>query len=152
MAESCFPPSRVPGDADLWPGETPFTSFGQYGIDMLDLRVFDQDVWWVDLFGSPHLIEEMSDEYVANVIAHLEAHVVAFCYDSMRRSLVQMLGDTLLGRANEAWYDPRRRHTALGMLAPTHSRTITPPRSPRHAHHTTRVQRTGAGSPNPHDE
>lgn len=100
MDESPFPPSPVPGDADLWPGETPFTDFGQYGIDMLDLRVFDQDVWWVDRFGRPHLIAEMDAEYVESVISHLEERVVGFYYDSMRRSLVQMLGDTLHGRVN----------------------------------------------------
>jgi len=95
-----FPPSPVPGDDDLWPGETPFTNFGQFGIDMLDLRVFDQDVYWVDRFGRPHLIAEMTDDYIANVIAHLEEHVVSFYYGSLQRSLGQMVGDAILGRLN----------------------------------------------------
>jgi transposase InsO family protein len=49
----------------------------------------------------------------------------------------------------EAWYNPRRRHTALGIRHArprTSSSPRTPPRSPRHDHHTTRVRRTGSGS------
>lgn len=98
--ESTFPPSPVPGDDELSPGETPFTNFGQFGTDMLDLRVFDQDVWWVDRLGEPHLIEDMCDDYLANVIAHLEESVVSFYYGSLQRSLGQMIGDVLLGRVN----------------------------------------------------
>jgi hypothetical protein len=90
----------VPGDRDLWPGETPFTDFGQFGVDMLDLRVFDQDTWWVDRLGHPHLLAEMSDEYAANVIAHLEENASFFYYGTMRRSFIQMLGDAYYGRVN----------------------------------------------------
>ena len=100
MEEPVFPPSPVPGDDNLWPGETPFTNFGQFGIDMLDLRVFDQDVWCVDRLGHPHLIDEMPDDYIANVIGHLEENVVSFYYGPLQRSLGQMVGDMLLGRVN----------------------------------------------------
>jgi hypothetical protein len=48
-----FPPSPVPSDERLWPGELPFTAFGQVGADHLDLHVFDQDVYWVDRIGAP---------------------------------------------------------------------------------------------------
>lgn len=119
MDETRFPPSPVPGDADLWPGETPFTDFGQYGLDMLDLRVFEQDVYWVDRFGRPHLISDMSDAYIADVVAHLEAHVVTFYYDSMRRSLIQMLGDTMLGRLNPDAVASAAGAPGLDELTPT---------------------------------
>jgi hypothetical protein len=100
VSEGRFPPSPVPGDRDLWPGETPFTDWGQFGADTLDLRVFDQDSWWVDRLGQPHLLVEMSNEYVANVIAHLEENASYFYYGTMRRSFIQMLGDAYYGRVN----------------------------------------------------
>ena len=40
-------------------------------MDKLDLRVFDQDIWWVDRLGIPHSLEQMSEEYRRNVIAFL---------------------------------------------------------------------------------
>ena len=55
----------------------------------------------------------------------------------------------------EARYNPRRRHTSLGMLSPIdyeqHWRHHNAPhpshrRPERHDHHTTRVRRTGSGS------
>jgi hypothetical protein len=95
-----YPPSPVPADRDLWPGETPFTDWGQFGVDHLDLRVFDQDVWWVDRLGRPHRLVEMSEEYVANVILHLEENARYFYFGTMRRSFIQMLGDAYYGRVN----------------------------------------------------
>ena len=67
-------PRPVPSDQDLPDGVKPFTAFGQYGYGHLDLRVFDQDTWWVDIHGRPHLLTEMSEEYRHNVIRHLEAN------------------------------------------------------------------------------
>lgn len=95
-----FPPSPVPGDRDLWPGETPFTDWGQFGIDGLDLRVFDQDDWWVNRLGQPHLLVEMSKEYIGNVITHLEENASFFYYGTMRRNFIQMLGDACYGHVN----------------------------------------------------
>lgn len=95
-----YPHSPVPSDADLWPGELPFTAFGQWGEGHLDLRVFDQDVYWVDRFGAPHLLEEMDEAYRRNVIGHLTAHVEGFYAGTLRRATFQMLGDALLGRVS----------------------------------------------------
>jgi hypothetical protein len=65
-------PSPVPGDDDLWDGVgKPFTSFGQFGVDQLDLRVFDQDTWWVDRLGHPHRLTQMPVEYRRNVLRFL---------------------------------------------------------------------------------
>ncbi len=38
-------------DDRLWPGERPFTEFGQWGYGSLDLRVFDQDTVWCNIAG-----------------------------------------------------------------------------------------------------
>ena len=51
--------------------EKPFTDFGQFGVGKLDLRVFNQGQYWVDVQGREHLIEEMSEDYRRNVIIHL---------------------------------------------------------------------------------
>jgi hypothetical protein len=64
-------PSPVPGDDDLWAVEKPFTCFGQWGRGWMDLRVFDQDVWWVDVEGRPHRLSEMTVEYRRNVLRFL---------------------------------------------------------------------------------
>lgn len=95
-----YPPSPVPGDRDLWPGELPFTHWGQHEHGTLDLRVFDQDVWWVDISQKPHRITDMSDDYIRNVIGFLLNHCGYYYLATLRRSLYSMLGDTLLGRPN----------------------------------------------------
>jgi len=91
-----YPPSPVPSDRRLWPGELPFTAFGQFGEDMLDLRVFDQGWVWVDRLGRPHLVGEMGEDYVANVIKFLEACSGSFFVGSVRRAVIQSIGDQLL--------------------------------------------------------
>jgi hypothetical protein len=91
-----FPPSPVPSDRRLWPAELPFTAFGQFGLDSLDLRVFDQDIYWVDRFGAPHLLAEMSNEYVGNVIGFLGECCEAYFHSTVRRWFIQTAGDQLL--------------------------------------------------------
>ena len=47
----------------------------------------------------------------------------------------------------EGWYNPRRRHTSLGIPVPARvRRPFTPPPPARHDQHTRRVRRTGSGS------
>jgi hypothetical protein len=47
------PAGRPTSREHLWEGlEQPFTAFGQYGVDQMDLRVFDQDTWWGDRLAS----------------------------------------------------------------------------------------------------
>ena len=94
-------PEPEPTDSDLWPGELSFVdAIGTGEFGNLDLRVFDQDRYWVDIRQQPHLLTEMSDEYITNVIAHLLAHVKYFYFATIRRSLYQMYGDLLLGRVS----------------------------------------------------
>lgn len=88
-----YPPSPVPSDRRLWPGELPFTAFGQYGNDAIDVRVFEQDRWWVDRHGRPTLVQDMPQAYVENVIAHLVAYRQQFFVASILRALVQVTGD-----------------------------------------------------------
>lgn len=95
-----YPPSPVPSDANLWPGEKPFTAFGQFGVDSIDLRVFDQDAYWVDHLGNPHRLEEMRDSYRENVVEFLVQRAGRFFVDSCLRTVLQAEGDARLGRVN----------------------------------------------------
>ena len=95
-----YEPSPVPADRDLWPGELPFTAWGQYEHGSLDLRVFDQGVWWVDISQRPHRINEMSADYIRNVIRFLVADAKYFYDATMRRELASMAGDLMLGRVS----------------------------------------------------
>lgn len=91
-----YPPSPVPCDARLWPFELPFTAFGHLGVGRLDLRVFDQDVYWVDRAGTPHLLAQMSRDYIENMITFLMKSRDQYFADSQRRAFIQTLGDQLL--------------------------------------------------------
>lgn len=97
---STYPTSPVPSDADLWPGELPFTAFGQWGADKIDLRVFDQDLWWVDRLGQAHRLEEMSSDYRANVLIFLRARAADWHLLCSLRAAAQAAGDALLGRVS----------------------------------------------------
>jgi hypothetical protein len=95
-----YPPSPVPSDDELWPGELPFTAFGQWGADKLDLRVFDQDRYWVDRHGVAHEIIDMEQDYVQNVVTMLESRVEEFHAATVQRWIAQSVGDALLGKLN----------------------------------------------------
>ena len=90
--------SPVPSDADLWPGELPFTAWGQHEAGTLDLRVFDQGQWWVDRQQTPHLVTDMSVVHVERVIDMLEALAEYYYLMTVRRDVIQRLGDAMLGR------------------------------------------------------
>jgi hypothetical protein len=53
------------------PPDGPFTDFGQFGPGKIDLRVFLQSEYWVDIHGTGHLITTMSDAYRSKVIQML---------------------------------------------------------------------------------
>jgi len=49
----------------------PFTDFGQFGPGKIDLRVFLQSDYWVDIHGTGHLITSMSGAYRSKVVQML---------------------------------------------------------------------------------
>jgi hypothetical protein len=91
------PPSPVPADARLCPGELPFIAFGQFGDGHLDLRVFDQDVYWVDRRGVPHLLVELSLGYRHAVVAFLQDNVDYYYTATIGRLAATIVGDLLPG-------------------------------------------------------
>lgn len=117
--ESDFrPASPVLADEFLADYETPFTDFGQYGEGHLDLRVFEQDVWWVDTHGTPHLLEEMDDGYLSNVEEFLLLNADNFHTGASLRYAIEQLsmvlpmgvkegfGDYVKHRANPVDFKP----------------------------------------------
>ena len=55
-----------------------FTDFGWGGEDSIDLRVFEQDIYWVDMHGRPHKLEEMDEDYLSNVLSFIFVHARAY--------------------------------------------------------------------------
>jgi len=61
----------VEADKYLLQGETPFTDFGHGGHGAMDIRVFLQDVYWVNVEGKAFRLDEMSTDYLNSVLAVL---------------------------------------------------------------------------------
>ena len=69
--------------------EPPFTDFGHLGYGRLDLRVLWNDIWWVDIAGSPHVLADMSRVYRANVIAFLRRGAPGWWYHVLTYSTLE---------------------------------------------------------------
>jgi hypothetical protein len=95
-----YPMSPVPGDASLPEDELPFTAFGQFGADSLDLRVFEQDKYWVNREGKPFLLEEMDRDYLLNVMTFLFDGASYFHLMMLRKTVIEVLSDALNGVEN----------------------------------------------------
>lgn len=88
---SVYPPSPVPSDAHLEDDELPFTAFGQFGPDSMDLRVFEQDIYWVNAQGNPFRLDEMSQEYRLNVINFLFNEAEYLYVSMVKKYAVELL-------------------------------------------------------------
>ncbi len=58
--------------------ERSFTRWDSHPPGTLDLRVFEQSTWWVDVLRRPHRISQMSTRYLRNVLAFIEAEAGHF--------------------------------------------------------------------------
>ena len=95
-----YPPSPVPSDETLLPGELPFTAFGQFGEGKMDNRVFEQDIYWVNVKGEAFLLEEMSSDYRCNVINFLLENCEYFHGWAALRSGIDALAAALRGEVH----------------------------------------------------
>lgn len=75
----------------------PFTVWGQWPVGALDLRVFEQDVYWVDINQRPHRIDQMPALYRRNVIRFLSANQDYFFAMSARLHLLRLVEGLLTG-------------------------------------------------------
>lgn len=85
--------------------EKPFTDFGQFGEGKLDLRVFNQEEYWVDVHGGAHVIEEMDVDYRRNVIIHLLVNARFFQSGLLKEQLIVTIGK-VLGYEIESSFSP----------------------------------------------
>lgn len=85
--------------------EKPFTNFGQFGEGKLDLRVFNQEEYWVDVHGTPHVIEEMNTNYRRNVIIHLLTNARFFQSGVSLEQVIVKIGKSL-GYEIESSFNP----------------------------------------------
>jgi hypothetical protein len=95
-----YPESPVPGDANLSEGELPFTAFGQFGVGSLDIRVFEQDKYWVDVQGTPFLLDEMDREYLLNVMGFLFVKADYYYVATVRKVALEILEAGMRGNLN----------------------------------------------------
>jgi len=95
-----YPRSPVPSDEHLACGELPFTAFGQFGEGKMDNRVFDQDIYWVNIAGKAFLIEEMSSDYRRNVIDFLRENCEYFHARAALRTGIEALILAFEGRVH----------------------------------------------------
>lgn len=61
--------------------DPPFDEWAAVPPGKVDLRVFDQDVWWVDVFRRPHRIAhryDLHDDHLLNVVLYLRAGAQRF--------------------------------------------------------------------------
>lgn len=79
---------------------TPWGSRGSSDPGALDLTVLDQGQRWVDITGTPHLLEQMSTTYLGNVEVLLVEHVEDLFYGYAAWVLRGEIRDALEGRLN----------------------------------------------------
>jgi hypothetical protein len=112
------PPSPAPDDDNLWARRAAVHALGPTPHQKpLDLRVFHQTTWWIDISQRPHRISsEMSDLYITNVIGFLHRNRDYYYLATLRRAVVTLIGDALLGRS--VGDDQFSLDTAMAELAP----------------------------------
>jgi hypothetical protein len=95
-----YPESPVPGGANLPEGELPFTAFGQFGEGSMDIRVFEQDKYWVNVEGQPFLLDEMDRDYLLNVMEFLFVEAEYYYVATVRKVALEMLEAGMQGNLN----------------------------------------------------
>lgn len=95
-----FRESPVPNDKHLEGDLLPFTAFGQFGEGSMDLRVFEQDIYWVNVKGEPFLLAEMEQDYLFNVMNMLFTDVEHFHLAYAQKATVELAMDIQAGREN----------------------------------------------------
>jgi hypothetical protein len=111
--------------ADLWPEEPPFTAF-KVKEGHLDLRVFDQAVWWLDRHARPHRLADMGRPYLNNVAAYLLEHAAYFHRLTAWRDLVEAVGDAVYGQPSGQLLAEQVGAARTDQLTPTEWLEATP--------------------------
>jgi len=78
----------------------PFTAFGQFGEGGFDIRVLEQDEWWVNIHGEPFLLTEMSHEYLNNVKIMLHREAIMYHMLYVQQTMDSIIADYTAGKLN----------------------------------------------------
>ena len=77
----------------------PFTNFNQFGQGRMDLRVFDQNTWWVSIEGKGTLLEELNSEQLTEILNFLFNKAEYFHEVYTTNQLILMVSAHLEGSA-----------------------------------------------------
>lgn len=69
----------------------PFTDFSKAKAGKIDLRVFYQTEWWLDINAVPHRLDEMTEEYLQNVLTHLFTNMDGFYFGVAQRDISALI-------------------------------------------------------------
>jgi hypothetical protein len=109
----------VEADKYLSVGETPFTDFGKNEYGVLDIRVFMQNVYWVNISGKPFFVSDMEDDYLNNVLVLLFENAESY-YSSMARWYMIELLSIAHGNIEAPWaYLEKVRDDSAALLLST---------------------------------
>lgn len=78
----------------------PFTSFGQFGENGFDIRVLEQDEWWVNVHGEPFLLTKMSKDYLTNVRTMLFKQALTYHFFFIQKTMDEIISDYSAGKLN----------------------------------------------------
>ncbi len=85
---------------DQAPTNLPFTVFGQYGEDGFDIRVLEQDEWWVNINGEPMLLADMPQEYLRNIKTMLYKKAIVLHASYIQKTMDEIIKDYTQGKIN----------------------------------------------------
>lgn len=109
----------VEADKYLPAGEVPFTDFGQGGYGTLDIRVFMQDTYWVNISGKPFLLLEMEEDYLNKVLIMLFENAEGY-YASIARWYALELLSIVNGIIEPPWdYLEKTKDSSAAILLST---------------------------------
>ena len=110
-----------PVESDLYlpKGEIPFTNFGHGGRGFMDIRVFLQDVYWVNIEGIAFRLDELSTDYLNNILVILFENAETH-FATMAKWYALELMSIMSGVIYTPWeYAEKTKETATEMLLST---------------------------------
>lgn len=109
----------VEADKYLSEGEIPFTDFGQGDYGTLDIRVFMQDIYWVNIAGKPFLLSDMEEDYLNNVLSLLFDNAQSY-YSTIARWYMLELLSIVNGVIEPPWeYLEKTKDVSAALLLTT---------------------------------
>lgn len=96
----------------------PFTNFGQFGKGSFDLRVFDQDEWWITREGEGRKLDELSNTSLLEIMNFFFNHAEWFYDIYVTNKMIDFVAAHLEGMDEEQIETNLRRVDELGNTKP----------------------------------